>query len=328
MADIPAACGDTGRKKTFCIRRIQNQRSLQRGGTVKEYQATLLLDAGCALGEGPVYDETRDGLYWLDIEKNRIHYLDFASGRSLYLQLDRPIGSMVLTDRGRILAGMDDGVYMIEDLRITPYCLMAEAADEAIRFNDGKCDPAGRFVVGTQVTPNDAELGNLFSVSGKDTYRILNPGLGCSNGLAWTADGKTLYHVDTLVKVPSRIYAFDYDPETGAATNRREVIDYTPLAEKGCLADGMTIDRDGNLWLADWGGYGISCWDPRTGERIARVSVPAEKVSCCAFGGKDYKTLYITTAAGNGAYAGGIFTAETGAAGYPPVRFREEAEND
>ena len=290
---------------------------------MKEYQATLLLNAGCALGEGPVYDETRDGLYWLDIEKNRIHYLDFASGRSLYLQMDRPIGSMVLTDRGRILAGMDDGVYMIEDLRITPYCLMKEAADEAIRFNDGKCDPAGRFVVGTQVNPNDAELGNLFSVVGKDTYQILNPGLGCSNGLAWSLDEKIMYHVDTLVQTPSYISASDYDPKTGHIENRRTAIDFSKEAAQGILADGMAIDRDGNLWIAEWKGYGVGCWNPKTGEKLAQVQVPAEKVSSCTFGGKDYDTLYITTAAGEGAHGGGIFSVKTDTAGFPAVKYRE-----
>jgi len=291
---------------------------------MKEYQAKLLLDAGCALGEGPVYDEKNGGLYFVDIEKNRIHYLDLASGQTMYMQLDRPIGSMVLTDRGRILAGLDDGVYLIDGLRYAPLCTMAESYAPNIRFNDGKCDPSGRYLVGTQVDPNDAKQGCLFSVSADGSYHVISDDLGCSNGLAWSADLKTMYHVDSLEQTPSRIFAFDYDVETGAAVNRREIIDFSKEASRGIQADGMTIDRNGNLWIAEWDGYGVGCWDPKTGRKIAWVHVPAEKVTCCTFGGKDYATLYITTAAGGGEYGGGVFTADVGVKGCPTVLFREQ----
>lgn len=290
---------------------------------MKKYQAELLYDAKCALGEGPVFDEARNGLYWLDITDNRIYFLDFASGQCVYTQLDRQIGSIVPTDRGRFLAGMDNGVYLIDGLQYTPYCLMPESEPAYARFNDGKCDPAGRFIVGTQAAPNEAGLAHLFTVDAKDSYRIITGGIGCSNGLAWTQDGKTMYYVDTTSKTPSRICAFDYDVETGEATNRRDIIDFSKEAAKGILADGMTIDRDGNLWIAEWGGYGVGCWDPKTGEKIAWVDVPTERVSCCTFGGKDYATLYITTADGNGEHSGGVFAVKMDTSGFPACKFRE-----
>ena len=290
---------------------------------MKKYRAELLAAAGCALGEGPIYDEARHGLYWVDISDNRIFCMDLATGRYLYTQLDRPIGSMVLTDGGKLLTALDDGFYLLDGLRCTPYCRMAEAMAENIRFNDGKCDPAGRFVAGTQVTPNNAELGALFSAAEKGSYRVLAEKLGCSNGLAWTEDGKTLYHIDTLVEKPSRLWAYDYDVETGAVSNPRIALEFTEEAARGILMDGMTIDRDGNLWIAEWNGWGVGCWDPRTGEKIAWVDVPAERVSCCCFGGKDYDTLYITSAAGGGEHAGGVFTARVGVQGFPAVKFRE-----
>ena len=291
---------------------------------MKEYQAKLILDAGCALGEGPVYDEAENSLYFVDIEKNRIHCLDFTTGKQTYMQLDRPIGSMVLTDHGGILAGLDDGVYRIDGLRYEPFCTMKESEAPNIRFNDGKCDPAGRYIVGTQVDPNGAKQGCLFSVSADGSYYVISDDLGCSNGLAWSADRKTMYHVDSLEQTPSRIFAFDYDVETGAATNRREIIDFSQEASRGIQADGMTIDQNGNLWIAEWDGYGVGCWNPQTGEKIAWVRVPAEKVTCCTFGGKDCATLYITTAAGGGEYGGGVFTADVEAKGFPSVLFREQ----
>lgn len=290
---------------------------------MKTYRAELLADAGCALGEGPIYDEERGGLYWVDISDNRIFYFDPISRRYLHTQLDRPIGSMVLTHRNRLLTALDDGFYLLDGLRYTPYCRMAEAMEENIRFNDGKCDPAGRFVAGTQVTPNNAEKGALFSCGEKGRYRVLAEKLGCSNGLAWTEDGRTLYHIDTLVEVPSRLWVYDYDPETGEVANPRIAKEYADEAAKGILMDGMTIDRDGNLWIAEWNGWGVGCWDPKTGEKIAWVDVPAEKVTCCCFGGRDFDTLYITTAAGAGQHAGGVFAAKVEAKGFPAVKFHE-----
>lgn len=290
---------------------------------MKTYQAELLVDCQCALAECPVYDEKAHGLYWLDIEKNRIYYLELDSGHYRYTQMDRKIGSVVPTDRGRFLAGMDDGVYLIDGLSCEVYCPIAESEGDHIRFNDGKCDPQGRFVVGTTASPNNAGLGGLFSVSGKERYQMLYPGLGCSNGLAWSLDGKTMYHVDTLVKTSSNIWAADFDPETGSVTNRRTAIDFSDEAAKGILADGMAIDRDGNLWIAEWFGYCVGCWNPQTGEKLAEVRVPAAKVSSCAFGGKNYDTLFITTAAGDGQYSGGVFAVQTETTGFPAVKYRE-----
>ena len=88
---------------------------------MKEYQAELLYDAKCVLGEDPIYDDVREGLYWLDITKNRIYFLDFNTGQCMYNQLDRQIGSIVQTDRGKFLAGMDNGVYLIDGLQYAPY---------------------------------------------------------------------------------------------------------------------------------------------------------------------------------------------------------------
>ena len=157
---------------------------------MKTYQAELLVDAKCQLAECPIYDEERHGLYWLDIEANRVFYLDLTTNACRRTQMDRKIGSVVPTDRGRFLAGMDDGVYLIDGLSCEVYCSIAESEGDHIRFNDGTCDPQGRFVVGTSASPNSAGLGALCSVSGKDCYQMLYPGLGCS---AYTlADGDVI----------------------------------------------------------------------------------------------------------------------------------------
>lgn len=291
---------------------------------MKEIQAKILVDAKCTLAEGPFYDETCNGLYWTDITPGNLHFYDLETGEHNYVHIGRNLGSFALTDKGRIIAGLDDGIYILQGPRCIPYCKPAAALRDDCRYNDGKCDPFGRFVVGTACTPNNAQQGTLVSVSGKDKSMDLCGGIGCSNGLAWSLDNKTMYYVDTLVETPSTITAFDYDGATGVASNRREIINYAEKAAKGWLADGMTIDCNGNLWIAEWRGYGVACYDPRTGEQLAHISVPAKFVSCCTFGGKDYSKLFITTAASDDEFGGGVFVAEPGVTGFAPVRFKED----
>ncbi|MBE6963630.1 MAG: SMP-30/gluconolactonase/LRE family protein [Ruminococcaceae bacterium] len=291
---------------------------------MKEIQATLLADSKCVLGEGPVYDETCHGLYWTDITTGRLHFMDLETGEHNYLHIGRNLGCFALTDKGRIVAGLNDGIYILDGPRCIPYCKPAEGLRPPdTRYNDGKCDPFGRFVLGTSVEPNDSEKGCLVSVDGRDSYQVLCDGLGCSNGLAWSLDGKTMYHVDTLDFSPSVISAFDYDPATGAASNRRQAVDFTEKAKSGILPDGMAIDENGNLWIAEWGNYCVACYDPRTGEQIARISLPVEHVTCCTFGGKNFDKLYITTASISGEPGGGVYVAEPGVHGFPTTRFKE-----
>ena len=109
---------------------------------MKEFQAKILVDAKCTLAEGPVYDEASNGLYWTDIKKGRLHFYDLESGEHNYLHIGRNLGCFVLTDRGRILAGLDDGVYLLENARCIPYCKPEEGFRPTVRYNDGKCDLA------------------------------------------------------------------------------------------------------------------------------------------------------------------------------------------
>lgn len=300
---------------------------------MKEYKAELFIEPKCELAEGPVYDGENDILYWNDIQANRIFRMPMNQvGKWSYKQIDRHIGSLVFTDKNNILAGLDDGVYMFDNEKYgidctlgsgyEPYCVMKEYKDPAVKFNDGKCDPAGRYIVGSQGQRDGVYLGHLYSVSARDTFTVLADEINCSNGLAWSADGTKLFYVDTRFKHKSYISVFDYDVETGAATNRRPLVEYDSPAT-GVGPDGMTIDSEGNLWVAEWAGYGISGYSSKTGEKIGRIELPAARVSCCCFGGKDYKTLFITTAEGPGEHGGDLFTAQMDIPGLPAVKFKE-----
>ncbi|MDP1926215.1 MAG: SMP-30/gluconolactonase/LRE family protein, partial [Thiobacillus sp.] len=156
-------------------------------------------------------------------------------------------------------------------------------------FNDGKCDPVGRFLAGTMDMNEKDASGSLYSFDGKRVTRLLD-GIRISNGLAWSVDHKTFYYIDT----PTReVKAFDYDAATGQIANPRLAF-YVP--ESLGWPDGMTSDMDGNLWVAIWGGAQITKWNPNTGELLGQIPVPALHTSSCVFGGKDMNELYITSA--------------------------------
>lgn len=166
-----------------------------------------------------------------------------------------------------------------------------EAHLPANRFNDGKCDPAGRFWAGTMPLKEDARgTGSLYCLDRDLSVRKMLGNVSCSNGIAWSLDSKTMYYIDSPTRAVS---AFDYDLATGNIANRREIIRTPP--EEG-FPDGMTIDAEGMLWVAYWGGSRVVRWDPRTGKRLAIIAVPVSCVTACWFGGPRLDELYITSA--------------------------------
>jgi sugar lactone lactonase YvrE len=191
------------------------------------------------------------------------------------------------------------------------------------RFNDGKCDPAGRFLAGSMDDAEIAATGSLYSLVPDGTLKTLLTGLGISNGLAWSPDGRTFYHIDTPTR---RVTAYDYDLQTGELANPRPAVSVPP--ELG-WPDGMTCDAQGKLWVAMWGGAKLTRWDPGTGRLLAEIPFPALNVSACTFGGADLDELYVTTARkGMSAeqlarhpLSGGLFRVKTEVQGMPTFTF-------
>ena len=158
------------------------------------------------------------------------------------------------------------------------------------RFNDGKCDPAGRFWAGTMdFDENWKGLGTLYRVDTDRSFHEMVKDVALSNGLAWSSDQKTMYYIDSIT---GSVDAFDYNVDTGSISNRRAVI-RVPMEEAN--PDGMCIDAEDKLWVAHVRAGRIVRYDPETGEVLAIVEVPASKTTSCAFGGPDLNQLYITT---------------------------------
>jgi sugar lactone lactonase YvrE len=287
---------------------------------LSQFRADLYYRADCQLAEGPVWD--KGVLYWVDIPGKAIYAKPDEADKVEHYDLPLEPGTLVLTESGGMLVATSEGFQSFDPkTRKLVHLANPEPGNAANRFNDGKCDPVGRFVAGTLNRERQPTAALYSFEEGKPVRKIYAP-VTCSNGLAWSADGSTLYYIDTAT---SHVKAFHYDLPTGDLSDERVVVEIDKATGK---PDGMTIDTEGNLWIAIFQGSGIECWNPEKGERIARIEVPARNVTCCVFGGANYETLFITTSRNNDPgvagqdLGGSIFRATTGRRGYPVVRFR------
>jgi sugar lactone lactonase YvrE len=273
------------------------------------------------LGEGPVWDPAGERLLWVDIENGRVH-TGVLDGERLKAgeqhEFPHRVGAAAWAGDGALVVAGDRGVLVLEPdgTRREVAGLVPAGADS--RLNDGKCDPAGRFVVGSMALDDREGAESLWQIDGDGHVRVLDADLSLSNGLAWSPDGSVLYSIDTT---PGTVWARSYDVTTGACGPRRVLFTVT-----GGNADGMCTDAAGNLWIAIWGGSEVRCYTPE-GEIVARVRVEgAPHTSCPAFVGPDLDLMVITTArtglseadlAGPAARSGLIFTARVGVSGVP-----------
>lgn len=276
------------------------------------------------LGEGPVWDTLRQLLYWVDIERGIIHHYSPAEGVTHDLKLGEPVSAVALCGGYSVVAAFRHTVAEI-DIR-TGRCLRKTAIESELaenRCNDGKCDPLGRFWFGTTSTTGRRQSAALYSIDSDFAIRQKLNGVSVSNGLVWSLDRTRFYFIDTPCR---RIDLFDFDVESGSLFNRR-VLTEIP-AELG-FPDGMTIDVEGRLWVAMYGGGGVTVWDSADGSLLHRIRVPATYVTSVTFGGEDLSQLYVTSAVSRneltenpvGIHDGALFVVATNTRGVPSVRF-------
>lgn len=289
-------------------------------------QLELVLDAQAILGEGPLWDVQDQCLWWIDIEAGIVHRYDPAQNRDDARKVGQRIGTIVRRASGGVVLALETGIAAWE-WPDGPLQMLAspEAGIANHRFNDGKCDPSGRFWAGTLNYANeDLPEGTLYRLDYDLGISSQLDGICVSNGIVWTSDRRTMYYIDSPTR---RIDAFDYDDATGTIAGRRTAI---ALPEGMGYPDGMTIDAEDNLWVALWSGWGVVRFDPRSGELLERIEVPASQVTACALGGPELKDLYITTARrgldpvalADQPLAGGLFLARVDIPGTPSVPFR------
>ena len=286
-------------------------------------QAESILHAQAALGEGALWNPETKQLYWVDIEGRALHIFDPATGQDRHLPTGKRVGTVVPMHGGNVLVALQTGIYRLDTTTGALTRLADPITDENLRFNDGKCDPAGRFWVGTFDLQQRPHAGTLYRFDPDGRTHVMLRHITNSNGIAWSLDRRTMYYIDTPTMA---VQAFDYDNASGEIDDPRVIIRF-PTGRGG--PDGMTIDAEGKLWVAVWGGGCVHRYDPATGVLLQVVAVPAPFTSSCAFGGPELKTLFITSARGGlplqqlaeFPLSGNVFAAQPGVAGVPACFF-------
>lgn len=284
----------------------------------------LVLDVRAELGEGPLWDDRRRRLLFVDIMRGHMHEFDPVSGADRVVRFPWPVGAVALQENGDWLLASAGGFHTA-DAQTGEARLIApvEADRPANRMNDGYVDARGRFWAGTMNMRDAPNEGTLYRLDPDGSVSPMIAGVSISNGIDWSPDNRTAYYVDTPT---GRVDAFDFDLEAGALSRRRP---FAEVPTNAGFPDGLVVDADGGVWVCLWQGGVVRRYDPN-GRLDTIIPVPATQVTKCAFGGPDLDELFITTAwiglndieRADQPLAGGLFRCRPGYRGRAANRFR------
>ena len=276
------------------------------------------------LGEVPVWDVAAGRLWWTDVFRPAIHRLDAASGKVESWTPPDKVHSFALRKNGGLVIAGRKGFALYDPESGTYEFLHDPREDsEGTLLNDGRADRQGRFWAGTMDKMLERPSGQLFRLEADGTSHMAADGITLSNGVAFSPDGGTLYYADSLLK---NIFAYDLDAETGALSNKRVFAETDALPG---IPDGATVDAEGFLWSARFDGGRVLRHAP-DGSVAGEIELPVSRVTSCALGGQDLKTLYITTAffrlteeqRAAEPLAGALFATEVEVPGMPEPRYQ------
>lgn len=240
-------------------------------------------------GEGPIWWE--GALYYVDIEGGRVLRIEPGAGTECWWNVGQRVGTVVPRKGGGLVIAGDHGFAFLDEKsgQLTPI-VDPEAEKRGNRFNDGKCAPDGRFFAGTISLARKTGDAALYRLDPDLSVVEVLGGVTNSNGIVWTEDGATVFYIDT----PRQgVTAFDYDQASGTLRNERVAFSSAEVVA-AASPDGMTIDREGNLWIAFCHGSCVVCFDQK-GRELRRISLPCREVTAVAFGGNGLGDLFITT---------------------------------
>lgn len=281
--------------------------------------------AGALLGEGTLWSQRHQALFWVDILGRQLHRYTPATQARDSWAFDEEITALaershhpeLLVSLRNELAFFDAETGRMQRL------LRPEPELPGNRFNDGKCDAQGRFWAGTMDFDCKAPTGSLYRIDAKGRCTRMHKGFAVTNGPTWSLDGRTLYFNDT---VQGQVHAFECNPATGELGPSRV---WLQMAPQDGVPDGMTTDATGRIWIAHWGGACVSCHDPITAAELLRIPLPTQHITNCAFGGPELRTLYISSARSgldaqqlqNQPLAGSLFCVEMDSPGQAPCLY-------
>jgi sugar lactone lactonase YvrE len=285
----------------------------------------VALPSQALLGEGPLWDEQAQRLRWVDIVGRRLHEYDPATGVDASLLLPHQVAAVALAETGPLLLALDDRLASLAPREDHARELSSFRLDQAkVRFNDGKVDPWGGFQVGTMHHEGTEPVGSLYRMAHDLSITELLPSVTCSNGLDWSEDRSSFFHVDSVL---GRIDVYSTDQATGEMTGRRGALTVSPPG----IPDGLSLDAEGCIWVAIWGGGEVRRLTP-DGAVDRVVKLPVSNVTSVAFGGDSRDELFITTAKdglsreqlSREPHAGDLFWCRPGTSGRPANRFGGE----
>ncbi len=258
--------------------------------------------ANAKLAEGPRWDAAARRLLWVDIEGCELHVLD--SGGDRPIALDAMVGAAAPTTGEAVLVALADRLALVDLVDESVSTLVRLPHGPGMRSNDGACDAAGRFWIGTMALDATPGAGTLYRYDG--TLQRMLEGVTLSNGLGWTCDDTRMYYIDSPAQ---NVDAFDFELASGRLAERRPFIS---IDTSDGIPDGLTVDDEGGIWVALYGGSCVRRYDER-GRLDAVLDVPAENVTSCCFGGDDGRSLFVTTAAPDG----NVYVTQPGVSGPP-----------
>ncbi|MFC0523268.1 SMP-30/gluconolactonase/LRE family protein [Pontibacillus salicampi] len=287
--------------------------------------AEVFVNIQCLLGEGPYYDEQNAALYWVDILDKKVYCYTIENEELHTKEFDQHVGCLAPRENGGFILGMEKGVYSY-DWQTDTLAHIAEPEPHLPenRFNDGKCDPMGRFFVGSMDHKEKQTTGSLYMVADDHNVHPMIDQVAISNGLAWSPDHTSFYFIDSPTK---QVMTYSYNKETGHIHSPSVAVTFP---EGVGVPDGMTMDEEGMLWIAHFGGARVSRWNPISGELLNEYPIPAQNVTSCTFGGPERKDLFITTASAKTndntlkkhPYSGAVFRIRTSVRGLKTSLFK------
>lgn len=248
------------------------------------------------VGESAIWHEVESALYWVDIEGLTVNRLHAASGKFSSWKMGSNPSALAIDDNNFLVVATRERLLRLNttDGAETP---IADAPYDPskVRFNDGRVDPAGRFWIGTMYEPRDQPAAEMYVLDRDNLRCAWRGGMTNSNGLAWSLDGRTMFHADTTTH---RIDCYDFDVATGEHSNRRTILTFPTdktAPDYGGRPDGATMDAEGMYWVAMFEGCRVLRISP-SGEILREIKLPVRCPTSVCFGGPDLRTLYITSA--------------------------------
>lgn len=282
----------------------------------------MIVDAKAIVGEGPVWDDASQTLIWVDIMNGHIHRYVPATGEDTFMDVGQHVGAIIPRQTSGFVLATPSGFSILSEDGTVEHKASVEKSISANRMNDAKCDANGRIWAGTMPYDGASTSAALYRLNPDwSTTQVLS-GITISNGTDWNLDNSIMYYIDSITR---RVDEFDFDTQNGLISNRRPFIDFS---DNEGVPDGMTVDSEGYLWVAFFGGSRVGRYSP-SGDHDFDITLPTPQVTSVAFGGPDCSDLYITTA-GNGLFddaeamkngAGALFVCTPGQTGRKPNKF-------